>query len=253
MRAGAIIRRLAEARRQGGSPAPQGISMHAVAFLCVTGLVWAQSFEVATVKPTDPKNPAIYSLNYPTPSTFAGTGTVARFIMVAYGVEDYQVIGAPKWASEDRFDIQGKADSAAGPAKMRPMLQALLAERFGLAVHREERPFPVYAMVVEKGGLKAKSVAEDTTGISMGKTFIRGTMTLEGFAKRLAGMVGRPVKDETGLAGLFSVKLELPVDNEGMAPSIFTAVREQVGVRLEPVKRPVEVLVVDRVARPSEN
>lgn len=214
--------------------------------------IWAQSFEVATIKPTDPKNGAIYRIQLSTPQTLEATGSVARLIMIAYGLQEYQVIGAPRWAAEDRFDIVAKASTPVRPEKMRLMLQALLAERFGLAIHREERPIPVYSLVVDQGGPKMKAPDADK-GFSTGRTYLRGTISMQGFADRLTPIVGKPVKDETGLKGIYAVNLQWTLDDDGLGPSLFTLLREQLGLRLESAKRPIEVLVIDKVERPSDN
>ena len=144
------------------------------------------------------------------------------------------------------------------------MLQGLLADRFQLKVHRETKETPVYALVVGKNGAKLKESAPDETGgtsvrgngIEMHMEASKGTM--DKLAYQLSLTAGRPVLDRTGLSGHYTYTLDwLPANGtappDSDIPSIFTAVQEKLGLRLEATKAPIEMLIVDRAARPSEN
>jgi uncharacterized protein (TIGR03435 family) len=141
----------------------------------------------------------------------------------------------------------------------RPMLQSLLADRFKLIIRRETAETPVYALVLAKGGAKLKP-SNDRTGV-MGRPSdtgrrIEGSVTMEFLARLLSNPAGRLVMDQTGLAGNFSIALEwtplgfTPLDDK-TSLSIFTAVQEQLGLKLEPTKAPVEKLVIERAEKPD--
>jgi uncharacterized protein (TIGR03435 family) len=140
------------------------------------------------------------------------------------------------------------------------MMQALLAERFKLTVHREARELPMYALTVAKGGAKVTtrehtgSMGQNPFGMP-GRGVLVGTeVTAEMLAKALANQLGRSVQDATGLKGVFDFKLEWSPDQTAEGASLFTAIQEQLGLRLEARKGPVEVLVIDRVeSGPTEN
>jgi uncharacterized protein (TIGR03435 family) len=201
---------------------------------------------------------------------------------------DGRVVGAPDWMKSEKYDIDARVDEAdmatwQNPATQKEMLhqmlQSLLAERCKLAVHREMRDKPVYALVVGKGGpkfQKAKSVESaailakhpNVGAIPGGGMFAPGaggSMELYGvqmatLAVVLSNKTGRPVVDKTGLTGAYDIKLEMaqpgPSAEDGTqdpVPSIFTMVQEQLGLRLESVKGSVETLVIDHVERPAEN
>lgn len=227
-----------------------------LAFLC--SALFAQTFEVASVKPnvsgsghsdTDVDGNLLRMKNV----------TLKACITWAYRMTDSQVSG-PDWLTSERFDIVAKAESG----KPQPeMLASVLAERFKLAVHREMKELTVYALVVAKNGPKLKKVDPgegDTTSRRGHLTATRVSMA--GLARFLAGpnvRLGRPVVDKTGLDGVFNFNLDW--SPEGSAekaadalPSIFIALQEQLGLKLEAQKGPVEVLVVDHVEKtPTEN
>jgi uncharacterized protein (TIGR03435 family) len=196
----------------------------------------------------------------------------------AYGIRLHdQIAGLPGWADSDAYDMTAKvaeADLAAFrkllPMQRNPMLQSIVATRFHLISHFETRVLPAYALVVAKGGPKLKEVEphilpngqKDPGGIDS----TRSRMTATGASMLpllhvLQLQLGRPVIDRTGLTGNYDFKLNwtpdpvataAPADAES-APSLFTAIQEQLGLRLEPVKAPVQILVVDHVERPSDN
>lgn len=184
-----------------------------------------------------------------------------------------QIIGAPDWMSLERYDINAKiAPELAAtidrpgrdPNLMPKVLQSLLEERFKLVVHREVHNMPVYALVVggKQGALgpqlhqstldcpkdRAKCAIHGGTG-----RFESGSVTMETLATMLSKPAGRLVFDRTGLKGTFSVDLEWAEDPSSDKPSIFAAVREQLGLKLDFLREPVDVVVIDHVERPTED
>jgi uncharacterized protein (TIGR03435 family) len=200
-------------------------------------------------------------------------------IQRAYGVKDYQISGGPAWLDDltaSPYDIMARVPGDATPTaeQVASMLQALLADRFQLKIHRETREMPIYALTIGKGGSKLKESAPDakgTVGFLMGgvKARIRGSkMSTASLALSLTREAGRPVIDQTGLTGNYELTLEwirdepqvlpgstgsgaAPADVSG--PSLFTAIQEQLGLKLEGKKGPIEMLIVDRASKPSEN
>jgi uncharacterized protein (TIGR03435 family) len=163
-----------------------------------------------------------------------------------------------------RFDVTAKAegDKARSPEEFRQMLRALLGDRFHLTLRRETRDTPVYALVTDKNGPKCHESAPDAKGILRmhggGRiTASGGTMAQLASWFSNANGVDRPVIDQTGLRGRYDFTLEWsnPLDGaqDGTNPSIFTALREQIGLKLEARRAPVEVFVIDRTEMPSEN
>jgi uncharacterized protein (TIGR03435 family) len=185
-------------------------------------------------------------------------------IVDAYSVRRDQVSGAPEWGKGvARYDILAKASGEGEPSreKARQMLQSLLADRFKLSIRRESVETPVYALVLAKGGAKFKP-ANDFTGIKGWRNdtgrHIEGSVNMEFLSRQLYAAAGRVVVDQTGLAGNFSIALEwTPLDftpPDGTAPlSIFTAVEEQLGLKLNPSKAPVEKLIIEHAEKPELN
>jgi uncharacterized protein (TIGR03435 family) len=197
--------------------------------------------------------------------------TLKRLIGQAYNVEPYQLEGGPKWIETEKFTIVAKLEDedAKSPSReergriLDAALQDLLDTRFHLQTHQESKTMPCFALLVAKGGPKLLAV-EPKDGSSWRSS--RGLLTakrisMEGLAAFLAGVTERPVKDMTGLAAVYELKLEWTPENAGgepkpeqsAAPSIFTALQEQLGLKLETTKAPIEMLVIDRAERPTEN
>jgi bla regulator protein BlaR1 len=252
-----------------------------------TGLGFAQSqqFEVVSIKPADP-NARGSSFRIVPGGGIVVTNISARsLISTAYDVRDFQILSAPGWAGSERFDISAKSEHSETPSdprhmaddqrsamarQMRERLKALLAERFQLAVHMESKELPIYVLVQAKGGSKMEVSTEDSTA-NQSMSANRGQMTgrritMQMLAANLSGNLGRPVRDETGLTATYNFKLEWsqetiskpgapdnPDAETPTGPSIFTAMQEQLGLKLESRKGPVEVIVVDRLERPSAN
>ncbi len=189
--------------------------------------------------------------------------TPHELLLYAFGVRDSQLIGGPDWLMKDKFDVEavtGTSDDL-NRTTLQPLLQAMFADRFQLKFHYEDRELPVYSLTVAKGGPKLTVHAgegQPMTGIrsSSGKQAVNARKTT---MKRLAEVLGqqgdRLVLDNTGLDGEYDFKLQwtdLATVDSG-DPSLFTAIQEQLGLKLEPGKGRVQVTVIDSVGRPSEN
>lgn len=223
----------------------------------------AQQFDVASIKPAPPQ-PLGHTSTKMDVTTDATRNGVLRYSNVtlkevigeAYQVKQYQIAGGPGWLDSDRFDIAATIPAGAG-REVPKMLQRLAAERFGLALHRETRELPVYVLQVGKKGSKL-TPAKSATGISRDSDGTRSHLTAEttlaAFVDFLSQRLDRPVLDETGLTGAFEITLDWVSDSDDpVGPSIFTAVQEQLGLKLERRRAGVETLVIDHADKPSEN
>jgi uncharacterized protein (TIGR03435 family) len=214
--------------------------------------------------------------------------TLKTLIAWAYQVQQFQVRGGPSWITSERFDLEAKTeDQKADFASLRLMLQSLLADRFRLKLHRATKESPVYSLVIAKGGPKIKLSADQTsvdaveppragTGPNRGSLLtgpgllIGNAVPLSRFATFLSSTaLDRPAVDKTNLAGRFDIQLRWTPDprespgepggtnasapNASDYPSIFTAIQEQLGLKLKPARGPVRVLVIDHAEKPSEN
>jgi uncharacterized protein (TIGR03435 family) len=232
------------------------------------------AFEVTSVKvnasgsPKAFKNPFVFS-----PARFAATNvTLEDVLLVAYNTTRIQIQGGPNWIDSERFDIEAVGTVKRG--QMLPMIQNLLVDRFSLAVHRETKDMPAYVLVIGKSGHKLRPAKEGEITRHMPDpggpvTFER--MAMSGFAMFLSSAVVQPVIDRTGLAGFFDFTLDLTPDPSQLRPPgadaspfpadvynaridlVRSAVQEQLGLRLEMQKAPIEVIMIDRVQRPTEN
>jgi uncharacterized protein (TIGR03435 family) len=203
-----------------------------------------------------------------TPGSVSMTGVTLRSaVKWTYGVRDDQVSG-PGWLGTERYDIVAKAGGPTPVPELRLMLQALLADRFGLALHRETKERPVFVIAVGEDGPKLTPAAE--TGPSKLKV-VDGALlfehyTLAELADRLSAApfgLGRPVLDRTGIAGVYDVSVPIPggiaemklaaerasLANESEDPSPYFAAFRKAGLKLEAKKEPVEVLVIDRAEK----
>jgi uncharacterized protein (TIGR03435 family) len=230
------------------------------------------SFEAASIKPSQDPPGSVAGIFETTGRINAKNVTLKRCVRGAYEVPEPQVIGGPKWVDEDRYYIEAKATVPAGDHELMLMLQTLLADRFKLVLHREQRAIPGYRLVLGKGGLKAQASAPDRGSVGHSR---RGRIEAQGYtmaqlALHLAELLRQPVMDATGVAGKFDLNLEWTPDDmqakppsadqrpvnapESVAgPSIFAALQEQLGLKLESGKVPAEVVVIDAAEKPSEN
>jgi len=233
----------------------------------------APAFEAASIKPSKAEPGSSSGIPTRTGSISARNVTLKRCIRGAYDVQESQIAGGPKWVDEDRYDIDAKAAGPAGDRELMAMLRRLLSERFKLEFHRETRELPGYALVVGKGGLKAKRSqpeAESRTNSSR-EAIDAEACSLHQLAQKLSEVIHLPVADLTGVEGEFDFQLKwtpddmrakppsggdkpgtLPVDLSN-GPSVFAALQEQLGLKLEPRKVPTEVLVIDHAEKASEN
>lgn len=217
--------------------------------------------------------------------------TLQNLVLNAYGIRSFQLSGNPGWLDSERYDIEAKADSETAEALQKlagkdraaarsAMLQKLLTDRLKLVVHRETKELPVYFLVVAKSGLKMKETAPDAPGGTSrsGGNGVLQTMEGQGIpvssiAVMASGTVGRIIIDKTGLTGRYDFKISwsrndsaaqpaaspaadaaaVPVAADPTGPSIFTALQEQLGLKLESGKGPVEIIVIEHVERPSGN
>jgi uncharacterized protein (TIGR03435 family) len=246
-------------------------------------------FEVASIKPSKSGEPGTRLMT--SPDGFSASNAPLReVIRLAYQVQEFQMSGAPPWINSERYDIEAKVDSSAVEAfrqldqeQHRLMLQRLLADRFQLKTHWETKELPIYALVIGKNGPKLHEAKPGDTypgGIAgpdgvgrpglmrMGPGGLTGQgLTMESIARLLSQQLGQTVTDKTGLRGLYDVNLHWTPDNGPLSmmgpdskptpdpsePSLFTVIQEQLGLKLESQKGPVEVLVVDHVEKPSPN
>jgi uncharacterized protein (TIGR03435 family) len=191
--------------------------------------------------------------------------TLKQCIRYGYGISEPQIAGGPSWINDLRFDIVAKAEyPPADDTELLTMLQPLLADRFQLAVHHETRTMPGYALIAARNGIRAKLSDPNTkfSGSSTHTTMTVTGCTMQVLAIRLSPILGRPVVDMTQDPHAFDFSLRWAPEGEVQTGasatasdegSLFTALQEQVGVKLESRKVPVDVLVIDRAELPSEN
>jgi uncharacterized protein (TIGR03435 family) len=211
---------------------------------------------------------------------FAVTGMTFRLLMrYGYDVQDFQIIGGPRWIGTDRWNVEAKAEGVVGRLSVEQQkraIQALLADRFHLKAHFEKKKLvPAYALVVERSGPRFKdSTAEAGFEVRLGRGHISlKKASLAALATQLTRQLGRQVVDKTNLAGEYDLALdwtpeasessaipgqpgpppEAHLDGEDVKPSVFTALQVQLGLRLQAIKAPLDVLMIDRVEKPSEN
>jgi uncharacterized protein (TIGR03435 family) len=178
-------------------------------------------------------------------------------------VKPHKPEGGPGWLSDDRYDVSAKAAGAASRNQVMLMLQALLADRFKLTFHFEEKEMPIYSLVIAKNGPKIKEAKDDGNGLEIGgdpqHALSARNISMAQFAGTLSRLqeLDRPVVDRTGLKGVFNISLDFVAEDaaspDSAGPSIFTALAEQLGLKLEATKGPVQIFVIDHVEKPSEN
>jgi uncharacterized protein (TIGR03435 family) len=240
------------------------------------------TFEVAAIKPSNPDNRDLGL--HQTNGSFIATGySLYRLIAFAFAVELFQVSGGPDWSKSQRYDITAKKERdprLAKPDDDRYRVRALLADRFTLMVHQESKELPVFSLAIGKNGSKLQRAKPPvgSSGVSgrgangrIQWIFTDSPVSL--LVHELSQRLGRPVVDHTGLSEHYDFKLEwTPEQNQPVlqstdsataipsasgpdssGPSIFTALQEQLGLKLESERGPVEIIVIDRANRPSEN
>jgi uncharacterized protein (TIGR03435 family) len=235
------------------------------------------SFEVATIKPSKPDAPGkgfrVMGRRFTTLNT-----SLSDLISFAYGVHNKQVIGAPDWAATDKFDIDAVPDGEGAPSdkQWRGMVQKLLAERFQFTIHHDKRELSVYALSVAKGGPKLAKSEGDPNGLPalffrgrLGDLTVRNANMADFAGLMQAAVLDRPVVNQTGLEGKYDftlnwtpddsqfsgmgAKIPPPTDSADAPPNLYTAIQEQIGLKLDATKAPTDVLVIDKVEKPSAN
>jgi uncharacterized protein (TIGR03435 family) len=246
-------------------------------------------YEVVSVRPN--KSSAIHTdISTPDDGLTETNVWLMTFIRQAFGlvlepqIDDGLISGAPAWVNTERFDISAKMDPAVADElkKLSPddrkvarqrMLQGILADRFKLATHRETRELPVYSLVLAKNGPKLHEAKPgdtyangikvvETGAVGAGQLFSGGgrltgqAVPIARLARALSRELGRPVLDKTGLTGIYDMTLLWADDDTPTDPnlaSLFTALQEQLGLKLESGKGPVEIIVINHIERPSGN
>jgi len=237
--------------------------------------VQSAEFDVASIKPNK-SNSTRSGVNHNGGLWRAENNTVKSLIISAYEVLPEQIVGAPSWVDADRFDIEAKYEKDPALSSKQDdqlthlRIRALLENRFQIKIHREPKEWQAYVLVPGKKGPKLTPTERKDNGSSSRQN--NGHWECEGvnmdtFARSIAFRLGRPVANETGLDGRFDFTLDFepegqvrlgdkdnPISGvEAKGPSLFSAIQDQLGLKLESRKVPVDMLVVDRIERPSEN
>ena len=249
---------------------PPGPARVVIALLVVAGVIESAqeqtpAFEVASIKSFQGL-PLNVSMNISGPRVTISEYGLPGLLMTAYQVEPWQISGGPAWLDTDRFNIVANAPGAGSPTaqQVRLMLRTFLADRFQLKVHREMREGPVFALVLDKRGPKLKRSTSADSSFTLGggrtvqMTFQKSTTGFLALQLSNSGGLGREVVDKTGLTGDYDFKLEWAAGADGNPPDsnepgLFTALQEQLGLKLEPRKAPLEMLVIDHAEKPSPN
>lgn len=252
-------------------------------------------FEVATIKPSNPDaSGGGYTILGPGSDRFSARNlALLKLIRAAYGIpmgaEDSRITGGPNWLRSEKYDVDAKIDSSVVEElktlskdqrmlAQQQMLQALLADRCKLGIHREIKDLAIYTLVIAKNGPKVQDAKPgergplDIGGTGETRTIIGQARPIANLGQALSVVLGRPVLDKTGLAGKYDFKLEWTRDDDlapplstgvpndrpapppdSNVPSIFKAIQEQLGLKLVSGKGPVEVIVIDHIERPSAN
>ena len=225
-------------------------------------------WEVITVKPSDPNDRSGHGGIHGRHVTL-GNQTVEDLLWFGYSVQKNQIANAPEWAKTDRWDVDGLANADGEPnvKQLQSMVREALAERFGLKLHREQREMPVFALMATKGGPKLAASAGDPNGqpnehrmaAGVGWQMYAYTNTsMPVFALDILSSLDRPIVDQTGLQGRYDFQLKWLTDashasDPDAPPGLFTAIQEQLGLKLEPKRVLTDVLAIDSVARPGAN
>ena len=225
------------------------------------------SFEVATIKPHDP---ASHHSGWEVAGNRVGMFdySVAQLIAFSYSINRRQIVNGPGWIGDDRYDVDGKSDAQIEPnlTQQREMIQKLLADRFNLRFHREKRELPVYAIRIARGGPKLVAARDPSAspqehseghGFETTQTYTSADLAYFILVRQL--FADRPLVDQTGLTGRYDFKLNYSYNETDSTPApnappgLFTAIQEQLGLKLQPTKALVDVFVIDHVDPPSPN
>jgi uncharacterized protein (TIGR03435 family) len=234
------------------------------------------SFEVATIKPSKPDQPGKAFLFRGNRFTTINT-TLSDLISFAYDVQQKQVVGGPDWMSTDKFDIAAQPDVPGSPNReqMKTMVQKLLTDRFQLKFHHDKKELSAYLLTVGKSGSKMKKNDSNPNGLpglffrQLGYLTVQNA-TMKDFAQLMqSAVLDRPVVNQTELDGKWDfvlkwtpdesqfggmgMKVPPPSEAADAPPPLFTAIQEQIGLKLEAGKAQVDVMALDHVEKPSEN
>jgi uncharacterized protein (TIGR03435 family) len=210
------------------------------------------AFDVASVKPHQPSNPLGTMMQELRGKIEYRRMPLFAVIRRAYSVQSQQIVG-PSWLSAETYDIEAEFPPETPDERFRLMLQNLLAERFHLKVHHDKKELPAYELVLAKDGLKMHRSESGRLGYaptrdSSGR-HLRGRIAVALLANNLSGIVDRPVSDQTGIDGLYDIDLNFAdnaaTDGAGEYPDIFTALQEQLGLKLESKKAWFDTVIVD--------
>ena len=260
------------------------------------------TFEVASIKANKSGDGRVMVSMLPNGRYTATNVAVRLLVQQSYGLQPFQIVGAPNWTTSDRFDIVAKPPDGFTPDQLRPMMRALLADRFKLKAHLETREMPLYELVLAKSdgklGPNLKTTKTDCAAMARGRrggpppappqpgepiecgfmigpgNMNAGGMPMTELARSLSQFVNRIVVDKTGLTGNYDFQLTYTPEGRGgflglppgapplgvdapasdpNRPSLFTALQEQLGLKLDSQKGPVEVLVIDSIEQPTED
>jgi uncharacterized protein (TIGR03435 family) len=232
------------------------------------------SFEVVTIKPSR-REPLDKGFGMRGRRFTVNNEGLTELVTLAYRLHLRQIAGAPSWTESEKYDIEGTADGEGVPSldQYRIMLRKMLADRFHLVFHTEKRELPVYVLTVAKAGSKmTKSLNQDELaglGLRGLGSVVGRSANMENFRNFMQGFVmDRPVLDQTGIEGRYDFQLDWtpddfqfpglgvkvpPAPDNAQNPDLYTAIQQQMGLKLEAVKAKADVMVVDRVEKPSEN
>jgi uncharacterized protein (TIGR03435 family) len=231
-----------------------------------TSTAASSTFAAATIKPHDPASPR-QGFDIQGDRITIRNESVAKLLQMAYAIHPRQIANAPDWVFHDTYDFEGTTDTQGelSTGGMRDIIHQLLADRFALKFHREQRELSVYAIQIAKGGPKlpppANPGAEPDQDASTHGTETTVTVTSGSMADFILGMqffFDRPLVDQTHLTGHYDFKLNYTFDetratDPNAPPGLFTAIQQQLGLKLQPTKAPVQVFVIDHIDRPSPN
>jgi uncharacterized protein (TIGR03435 family) len=253
----------------------RAVSAASLALLLASGSAWSSAgargqepkpaFDVVLVRRLDPSAPRSPRQNIAANGVFEARNTVAALVITTYSMDPARVVGLPDWARTEVYDISARSASTLSSVALRPLVQSLLEDRFGLRFHTEQRPMAHFelrhAQLDGTPGPPLPSTAECGTRSSpppAGTTFVFGSCSqIPAFAMMLSGALQRPVIDRTGLAGVYELAVFLPADEPRdlgiSAPALRRALREHWGLALESTEGPLDVMVIDALQRPTEN
>lgn len=244
------------------------------------------AFDVASVK-LNTSGDTPWQIRIPPGGRVTATNATLRALITsAYQIQDFDLEGGPGWVATDRYDIEAKVSGSPEPPEILRMLQTLLADRFKLVIHQEQRQRPMYTLTVSPGGPRLESPHDQCNArfvqtapdqpicngfrysaadVARGRSVRGFSVTMDRFSYFLSRELGRAVVNKTELNGSYDLTLkwtpanlanngpDLPDPGDPGSPDIFTAIREQLGLRLAAERGPVPTMVIDSVERPSAN